>query len=137
LNVRLASVMPANVQVPLEEGLLGQPDDVDLTNLHQLTRGDDTSIRSLLGDLSASNNEDMARLMKLFARHDVSGLSNLAHRVKGGARIIKAQGLITACDFLEAACSGLDPAQLTEAVDALHQAMERLAERLEPYTPTE
>ena len=137
LNVRLASIMPAHVQVPLDEGGVGQPDDVDLTNLHQLTRGDDTSIRSLLGDLCASNNEDMARLMKLFARHDVSGLSNLAHRVKGGARIIKAQGLITACDLLEAACSGLGPAQLTEAVDALHQAMERLAERLEPYTPTE
>lgn len=136
LNVRLASIMPANVQVPLEEGRVGQPDDVDLAHLHPLTRGDDASIRSLLGDLSASNNEDMARLMKLFTRHDVSGLSNLAHRVKGGARIIKAQGLITACDLLEAACSGLDPAQLTEAVDAVHQAMERLAERLERYTPT-
>ena len=62
--------------------------------------------------------------------HDMPGLANLAHRIKGGARIIKAQALIEACERLEAACNGVHPGQLTEAVDELHQAMERLAERL-------
>jgi two-component system sensor histidine kinase EvgS len=80
--------------------------------------------------LSASNDEDMARLMRLFTQHDVPGLANLAHRVKGGARIIKAHALIDACECLEAACEGVNPGQLTEAVDTLHQAMERLAQRL-------
>ncbi|MNG18885.1 Hpt domain protein [compost metagenome] len=73
----------------------------------------------------------MSRLLKLFSRHDVNGLADLAHRVKGGARIIKAQGLILCCERLEAACEGFDEAQLTAAVDALQQAMERLGETLE------
>jgi two-component system sensor histidine kinase EvgS len=72
----------------------------------------------------------MARLMRLFTQNDVPGLANLAHRIKGGARIIKAQGLIGACERLETACEVVNPAQLTEAVDELHQAMERLAQRL-------
>ncbi|WP_370656350.1 Hpt domain-containing protein, partial [Klebsiella pneumoniae] len=33
----------------------------------------------------------------------MTGLSDLAHRVKGGARIIKAQRLIQACEGLETA----------------------------------
>lgn len=108
-------------------------DDIDLTSVEHLAGGDIDSIKSLLGDLAASNEQDMARLMQLFTRHDLQGLADIAHRVKGGARIIKAQRLIRCCEDLEAACNGLDSAQLTEAVDALHQQMERLEERLECY----
>ena len=108
-------------------------DDIDLTSVEHLAGGDIDSIKSLLGDLAASNEQDMARLMQLFTRHDLQGLADIAHRVKGGARIIKAQRLIRCCEDLEAACNGLDSAQLTEAVDALHQQMERLEERLERY----
>ncbi len=108
-------------------------DDIDLTSVEHLAGGDIDSIKSLLGDLAASNEQDMARLMQLFTRHDLQGLADIAHRVKGGARIIKAQRLIRCCEDLEAACNGLDSAQLTEAVDALHQQMEWLEERLERY----
>ncbi|NWE39109.1 transporter substrate-binding domain-containing protein [Pseudomonas yamanorum] len=108
-------------------------DDIDLTSVEHLAGGNIASIKSLLGDLAASNEQDMARLMQLFTRHDLQGLADLAHRVKGGARIIKAQGLIRCCEDLEIACNGLDSAQLTEAVDALHQQMEHLGERLERY----
>jgi two-component system sensor histidine kinase EvgS len=73
----------------------------------------------------------MAKLMRLFTQHDMPGLANLAHRVKGGARIIKAHSLIQACEALEVACEGLDTQVLTEAVDALQQGMERLAAQLD------
>jgi two-component system, NarL family, sensor histidine kinase EvgS len=111
----------------------GVADDIDLSSLEQLSRGDAASIKSLLQDLAASNEQDMARLMQLFTQHDVSGLADLAHRVKGGARIIKAQRLIQACEDLEVACEGLNSALLTEAVDDLQQAMDALEQRLAAY----
>jgi two-component system sensor histidine kinase EvgS len=131
LNARLAAVAPNTVHVPTDVTSEPVDDDIDLTSLKQLTRGDEDSIKSLLGDLASSNTDDRARLMRLFTQHDLPGLADLAHRVKGGARIIKAKGLILACEALETACNGLDSAVLTEAVDVLQQAMERLAERLQ------
>ena len=125
LGARLASLIPSTGQVATPA-----TDDLDLGGLRQLTGGDAASIKRLLDDLASSNDEDMARLMRLFTQNDMPGLANLAHRIKGGARIIKAQALIEACERLEAACNGVHPGQLTEAVDELHQAMERLAERL-------
>ena len=131
LRVQLASVVSSSVSAPTEEERLEPSDKIDLANLEQLTRGDSASIKSLLGDLVSSNEDDMSRLLQLFTRHDLPALADLAHRVKGGARIIKAQWLIHCCENLEEACKGLDSAQLTEAVDQLHQAMERLEQRLQ------
>ncbi len=133
MRARLASVTSNTVPVPTEEERLEPSDEIDLTRLEQLTRGDSASIKSLLGDLASSNEDDMSRLLQLFTRHDLPGLADLAHRVKGGARIIKAQWLIQCCENLEEACNGPDSAQLTEAVDQLQQAMERLEQRLQHY----
>ena len=130
LSARLACVesweSPMKSAVgPVVEG------DINLSSLQQLNRGDQTAIRKLLRNLASSNEEDMLRLIKLFGAHDLSGLSELAHRVKGGARIIKAGVLIQCCEQLEEVCRGDDNAALTEAVDALQQAMERLGHTLE------
>ncbi|MHC8345007.1 transporter substrate-binding domain-containing protein [Pseudomonas sp. RT6P73] len=131
LSARLASVRPSTESRPVGGRVYGIEGDIDLSSLQQLTRGDHSAIDHLLGDLAASNEEDMLRLIKLFSAHDLSGLSDLAHRVKGGARIIKASRLIQCCEQLEVACIGTDSALLTEAVDALLQAMEGLAQTLE------
>ncbi|NWA85973.1 transporter substrate-binding domain-containing protein [Pseudomonas sp. D2002] len=130
LSARLACVeygeSPMKSAVsPVVEG------DINLSSLQQLNRGDQTAIRKLLRNLASSNEEDMLRLIKLFGAHDLSGLSELAHRVKGGARIIKAGVLIQCCEQLEEVCRGDDNAALTETVDALQQAMERLGHTLE------
>ncbi|MNZ64564.1 Virulence sensor protein BvgS precursor [compost metagenome] len=131
LSAFLACVAPDTVPVPTKEERRTPADAIDLTNLEQLTRGDEALIKSLLGDLASSNEEDISRLLSLFTHHDVLGLADLAHRVKGGARIIKAQGLIHCCERLESACEEGGGEQLTAAVDALQQAMERLADTLE------
>ncbi|EJM27395.1 transporter substrate-binding domain-containing protein [Pseudomonas sp. GM25] len=133
LNARLAQAEPRVRSVADDAPDAPAPDDIDLSSLEQLTRGDRESVKSLLTDLAASNDDDMAKLLRLFTQHDLPGLADLAHRVKGGARIIKAATLIDACEALEAATQGLDSAQLTVAVDALQQSMERLAERLDAY----
>ncbi|WP_147482128.1 response regulator, partial [Pseudomonas syringae] len=101
-------------------------DEIDLVSLEQLTYGDQASIRSLLQDLLSSNEEDQVRLLKLFSQNDLTGLADLAHRVKGGARIVKAKRLIQCCDQLQIDCNGQDAARLTQSVDALHQTMEAL-----------
>ena len=134
LHARLASLGPVGVVGPVEQEPPPQTiDGVDLTSLLHLSRGDHSSVRSLLQDLATSNAQDMTRLVQLFTQHDLTGLSDLAHRVKGGARIIQAQWLIECCEALEVACEELNSAVLTEAVDALQQAMELLEQRLETH----
>ncbi|WP_143484988.1 response regulator, partial [Pseudomonas aeruginosa] len=46
-------------------------DDIDLSSLEQLTCGDRESIKSLLRDLTRSNEEDLLRLVKLFSQNDI------------------------------------------------------------------
>ncbi|MNL87315.1 Hpt domain protein [compost metagenome] len=57
-------------------------------------------------------------------------MADLAHRIKGGARIIQAQRLIAACEALESACRGGDTMLLAQAVDDIRQAIKHLAEQL-------
>ncbi|QTD36116.1 response regulator [Pseudomonas fluorescens] len=130
LGERLSGRMAARVDKGAEAGAEGFR-DIDLSNLERLTRGDAAAIRCLLGELADSNTDDMRRLIELFTRNDLTGLRDLAHRVKGGARILQAMDLMQCCARLELACEGQDPATLTGAVDALQQAMERLAQWLE------
>ena len=133
LGARLAQVKPQALVQPDEPTSAPPLENLDLSSLEQLARGDQASVKRLLGDLAVSNDGDMAKLMRLFTQHDVQGLADLAHRIKGGARIISAAGLISACEALEAAAQGLDTAALTAAVDTLQQSMEHLAEQLEDY----
>ena len=105
--------------------------DFDLASLEQLTGGDWLSTHRLLTQVLASNATDMAQLLRLSAHRDVNGLADLAHRIKGSARIIQAQPLVTACEDLESACRGGAGASLSESVDALCRAIEHLAERLQ------
>ena len=126
LNARLVLITPQR-DAPASTG------DFDLTTLEQLAGGDRLSIHPLLKELVASNAMDKARLLDLSSRHDVSGLADLAHRIKGGARIIQAEPLVVACDALESACREGINAALTESVEAVCRAMEHLTERLHFY----
>ncbi|MCQ6259216.1 transporter substrate-binding domain-containing protein [Pseudomonas sp. Q11] len=137
LNAHLASVTQDCVAVPDELAPAPATDDIDLSSLEQLSAGDTASIKKLLGELVNSNVEDQAKLMRLFTRHDLPGLADLAHRVKGGALIIRAPGLIAACEALESACRGGDRSLLAAAVNDMRQAMEHLTERLEAYVAGE
>ena len=107
---------------------------LDLSSLRQLTGGDRESIRHLLSDLLTSNREDLARLERLHRDNDLGGLADLVHRVKGGARIIKARHLLHACERLEQLFRDGCPLQrLDPLVEALKQAMVALTQRLEHF----
>ena len=94
--------------------------------------GDDPAmIDALLVQLAASNAEDMARLQELHARGDVPGLLELAHRIKGGANMVRAWQLIHGCELLESACQeSAGSAALEQAVQDLGSAMRRLDQSL-------
>ena len=85
-------------------------------------------------DLLTSNREDLAQLLALHADNDLGGLIDLVHRIKGGARIIKARWLLQACESFEQAFQDSRPGlALDPLVDNLHQAMAALADRLERF----
>lgn len=108
-------------------------DSIDIAGLVQLSSGNREFVKSLLHDLELSNDQDLRRLIQLFSENDLEGMSELAHRIKGSARIIKARRLIQCCDILQVSCNGLDPNSVTRSVDALHEAMESLQVELRRY----
>lgn len=136
LMERLSRVESVFEQIPDIKETTPSDDDIDLSSLEQLTCGDRESTKSLLRDLTRSNEEDQLRLIKLLGQNDLVGLADLAHRIKGGAQIIKAKRLIRCCEQLRIDCNGRDGARITLSVDALHQAMEALAVELELYVET-
>ena len=129
LQARLGSLSAP----PDEAGVVASTDNFDLTSLEQLTGGDIVSIKKLLEELVDTNAGDKVRLIDLFSRHDVPGLADLAHRIKGAARIIQAHGLVAACETLENACRSADGMLLANAVGDLRQAMDLLTEQLESH----
>ncbi|MCK3863799.1 transporter substrate-binding domain-containing protein [Pseudomonas sp. B329] len=134
LAARISGAVPIFTSSTDNDGeTLKALDGFDLSSLEQLTYGNSASIAHLLGDLAQSNEEDMSRLVKLFSEGDVSAIADLTHRIKGGARIIKAQRLIQCCDQVAHDCSEHDATALTESVDTLHQAMDALAQMLASY----
>lgn len=133
LAARLSTALPVFLPTDDDGEASHAVEGIDLTSLEQLTYGDSASIAHLLGDLAKSNEEDLSRLVSLFSEGDLPGIADLTHRIKGGARIIKAQELIRCCDQVQIDCNERNTVQLTASVDALHQAMEALAQMMEAY----
>ncbi|MNU90178.1 Virulence sensor protein BvgS precursor [compost metagenome] len=105
--------------------------EIDLSGLQQLAGADSELILQLLRDVAATNRDDRERLLHEHASGNSHGLQDLAHRIKGGAQMIRARALVDCCEQLERACGEGDAALIDAAVDQLHQAMTRLDQRLE------
>ena len=131
LKTRLAVVGSTTTSIR-EKVVHGAVEVVDTTILERLVRGDLAAMKLLLGDLASSNQEDLVRLSTLFLAEDVQGLANLAHKIKGAVQIVKACGLIAACEQLEAACkTAKDKSGLEQSVFWLGREMRSLANALE------
>lgn len=106
----------------------------DLSPLQPLTGGDPLLVRNLLGELMATNGKDLALLGMLLERGDSAGLSELAHRLIGAARVVRAEEVIAACQRLMAACAvPSTPDGLRRGVEDLVRALERLQLELSDY----
>ena len=105
----------------------------DVSSLIALTEGDKAALNELLLPLLNSLKEDRAVLRAQQGQVDFAALHDLAHRVKGGARMVKATTLITCSETLEGVCERRDSAAVGAAVEALGAAIDHLHQRLERY----
>lgn len=101
--------------------------------LRVVTGDDQVALKELLNALLDSLEADRVRLPLLQREVSFRGLHDLAHRVKGGARMVKAQALITCCETLESLCERQARSALGAAIEALDQAMGDLHKRLSDY----
>lgn len=97
---------------------------VDLDELRRLTGGCADSFEQLLETLRCCHDQDLARLQALSSASDPTQLADLIHRLKGSARMIRAQGVLRAC----AVCEALDPQDAAGVDQALAQLCEAMSE---------
>ena len=133
LEARLASadLEPLNVQNTPEPAQSER--EIDLDALERLTHGDTDALKHLIEPLISSMEEDMAALLQAFTKHDLPGMSAVAHKVKSGARMIKARHLLQCCEDLEKACLLANWSQVAERVDDQYEAMAQLLDMIEVY----
>ncbi|WP_411566560.1 transporter substrate-binding domain-containing protein [Pseudomonas orientalis] len=98
----------------------------DLSTLITLTGEDRQALSELLIPLLDSLAADRALLPALQRKVDFARLHDLAHRAKGGARMVKARELILRCEALEAACERQDRNALGAVIDGVEEAITAL-----------
>ncbi|MGY2291483.1 transporter substrate-binding domain-containing protein [Pseudomonas sp. SDO528_S397] len=131
LQAALASRTTTPCSVASDEpGLIA---GVDLSHLVKVTGADTEAVKELLAALLESLQADRVLFPHLLQQTDFAGLHNLAHRAKGGARMVKAQVLVQCCETLETACEQQDPVALGSAVEGVQQAIDALLQSLGSY----
>lgn len=103
----------------------------DIDNLAYLTQGDPNLVQRLICELARSNHEDLSALRALGPNPSREHLRALAHRIKGGAKMLKARGVVRNCEALEQASLGdASDSQLKALLDTLEQSMLTLDQQL-------
>ena len=133
LQARLASADLVPVIVDTHCTLEETDTLLDLEALERLTHGDASALKHLMEPLISSMEEDMSALLRAFTKHDLPGLSDVAHKVKSGARMIKARQLAQCCENLEQACLAPEWNHLAHRVDEQYEAMAQVLEVIEVY----
>jgi len=120
--------------------LLGQPGNGPVFNLEalcQLTGGNTDQVQRLLDELLSSCRADRDELHNVSGTDGLQAYLDLAHKIKGAARIVQASRLLKGCEALERACRAqlradeiaLCVATLDAAIDELEFA---LLDQIEP-----
>lgn len=111
---------------PVEPMQTTSTTEIDLSGLERYVGADHELISQLLQDLAVTNREDRQRLRQVHASGNREELQVLAHRIKGGALMVRAQSLVDSCEQLEQACNLGNAALIDAAVDQLQRAMTNL-----------
>ncbi|WP_406818902.1 transporter substrate-binding domain-containing protein [Pseudomonas sp. KnCO4] len=97
----------------------------DLGELRHLTQDDEQLTRHLLEQLSQSTSEDLAALRALGPDAPSEAVRALAHRIKGGAKMLRMRALVKACEAIEQAhAQGLPTAELRLQLEHSLQALQ-------------
>ena len=108
------------------EPLFHCPEVFNADALSPLTGGDKERTRLLLEELLRSNCQDLKTLLELPDNGELQTFVEIAHRIKGAARIVGAQSLINNCEALEQAT----PANLVQAREQVQVSMRALGQAL-------
>ena len=86
----------------------------------------------LLNELLKSNRLDRKELMGLTRSDDLQSFLDIAHKIKGAARIVQATRLIDSCESLEEAIHKVfHPDAVTDCILAMERAMLELEQALQ------
>jgi len=136
LRARLDSVPCITVADSAEDSSAddGKVDSFDLKALQEMTGGNPGLIRRLLEELHSSNAVDAQQLRQLLDARDWSQLGELAHRLKGAARLVNADELKDRCGELEGGCKdGLEDQELRRRAKLVELAVDHLQQELLDY----
>ncbi len=112
------------------------PEEVfDVAELTRMTGGNPAVVTRLLTQMRESTTHDLAHLEQLLASGALLALDDLAHRVKGAAKIIKASRLHESCEKLEEACRGQETEQSLVLARQLATAMGELIQAIHHHLP--
>ncbi len=96
----------------------------NLSELRHLTQDDEQLTRHLLEQLSKSAGEDLAALRALGPDAGGDAVRALAHRIKGGAKMLKVRTLVKDCEAIEQAqAQGLPTAELRQQLQTSMQTL--------------
>ena len=115
------------------ESLHTGPQVFNVECLYSLSGRNNARTKLLLEELLRSNQQDLKALLELPADGGVQGFIDIAHRIKGAARIVGAHSLIEHCETLEQAnLSNLVVArnEVQAAMKTLEQALAQQLEEL-------
>ncbi|KJK14904.1 transporter substrate-binding domain-containing protein [Pseudomonas sp. 2(2015)] len=110
---------------------------VDLAPLELLIDNDRVKFREILKELIKNNRRDSQSLRALFHNGETDKLGELAHRIKGAARVVKGEQLVESCRRMEAACADPEASseQLDQAVNEVEVAIIELERALAAFLP--
>ncbi|MFJ2455929.1 transporter substrate-binding domain-containing protein [Pseudomonas protegens] len=124
--------------LPAEERAgVRSPQVFDLESLHTLVGSEPTMLHHILSELLTNNRTDLQTLETLLRERATSELAELAHRIKGAARVVKGEQLVESCRQLEDACQNPDMSMslVTECVEQVKQAIVTLEQHLLEQAP--
>jgi two-component system sensor histidine kinase EvgS len=96
----------------------------NLEGFELMTGGNPVLNRRLLNELLNSNRLDRQGLLGLSNSSDPQAFLDIAHKIKGAARIVQASRLIDTCEVLETACrDNFRPEKIAECCKAIERAL--------------
>jgi two-component system sensor histidine kinase EvgS len=136
LDARLLEhYLAEEIDQPAMKQLISIPDSfklVDLAPLELLISNEPIKFQQILDELIKSNRKDCQLMQELLQNGEIDNLVELAHRIKGAARVVKGEQLVECCRRLEAACqdSKVEPRQLQQLVGEVEAAIVALEDAL-------
>ncbi|WP_423815352.1 transporter substrate-binding domain-containing protein [Pseudomonas koreensis] len=105
---------------------------IDLAPLELMISSEPIKFRQILAELIKSNRNDCLLMKALLRNGEIENLVELAHRIKGAARVVKGEQLVECCRRLEVACqdSKVSLVRLQQLVGQVEEAIVALEHAL-------